>query len=118
MTNARPALATTIQEPAVALQKWRRIVLLVLIVISGLGQCRLPLLHESGNSKRTDWRNSAEFQRSTPRCGIAAFLCAGFPGWLGDWSADDITGAGKTTPLDRPSARQARSHAARRTLAR
>ena len=43
-------------------------------VASALEQCRLPLLLESGNSKRADSRNTAEFQRSVPRCGIAAFL--------------------------------------------
>jgi hypothetical protein len=64
MTTATPALTTTIQEPAVAPRKWRHSVLLVLMVISSLGQCQLPLLLESGNCERGDLRNSAEFQRS------------------------------------------------------
>jgi len=38
--------------------------LVVLLVTSALEQSQLPLLLESGNSKRADSRNTAEFQRS------------------------------------------------------
>jgi hypothetical protein len=37
----------------------------VFLVISSLGQCRLPLLLESGHSTKTDLRNPADFQRFT-----------------------------------------------------
>jgi hypothetical protein len=63
-TTATAVSTTATQEPAVARRKWRRSVLLVLIVMSGVGQCQLPVLLKSGNPERDDWRNSAEFQRS------------------------------------------------------
>jgi len=43
----------------------RRRLLLVLLVISALGQCGLPLLLESGHSTKTDLRIPADFQRFT-----------------------------------------------------